>query len=103
MADRQLRSEDIVSRIFFIRGQKVMIDSDLSSIYGIETKIMNQAVRRNFKRFPVDFFFQLTQNEWTCLRTQIVTLDMLSSNKQRANEVENTENFYPMYLQSTAY
>jgi hypothetical protein len=95
MANRNLRLGDIVSRIFYIRGQKVMIDSDLSSIYGVETKILNQAVKRNYKRFPVDFFFQLTEGEWSCLRSQIVTLDSSSNNKQMTSGRGKYRKFLP--------
>jgi len=55
--------ERIINRIFFIRGRKVMIDRDLAELYGVETKVLNQAVKRNIKRFPNDFMFQLTRQE----------------------------------------
>jgi len=76
-----LHSSDIVSRIFFIRGKKVMLDSALASVYGVATKVLNQAVKRNMKRFPGDFFFQLTNDEWTLLRSQIVTLEISPNNQ----------------------
>ena len=63
----------IQKMIYEIRGQKVMIDSDLGALYGVELKVMNQAVKRNIDRFPVDFMFQLTAEEWANLRSQIVT------------------------------
>lgn len=63
----------IESLIHEIRGQRVMIDRDLARIYGVETKALNQAVKRNIERFPDDFMFQLTKEE--CLRSQIVTLN----------------------------
>jgi len=84
MSDKELKVGDIASRIFFIRGQKVMLDSDLASIYGVETKVLNQAVKRNIKRFPEDFFFQLTMDEWYSLRSQFVTLE-ISSIRQKEN------------------
>jgi hypothetical protein len=59
--------------IYEIRGQKVMLDSDLAKLYGVESKVMNQAVKRNIGRFPYDFMFQLTSDEWDSLRSQIVT------------------------------
>jgi len=59
--------------IYEIRGQKVMIDSDLAKIYGVELKALNQAVKRNIERFPSDFMFQLIDEEWKNLRSQIVT------------------------------
>ena len=57
-----------------IRGQRVILDADLARIYGVPTKALNQAVKRNFKRFPKDFLFQLTNEESDSLRSQIVTL-----------------------------
>ena len=59
----------IESRIFLIRGQKVMLDSDLAELYGVQTKVLNQAVKRNTERFPSDFTFQLTATE----KTEVVT------------------------------
>jgi hypothetical protein len=56
-----------------IRGHKVMIDSDLAALYQVENRSLNQAVKRNLGRFPEDFMFQLTQEEWGALRSQIVT------------------------------
>jgi hypothetical protein len=53
-----------------------MLDYDLANLYDVETKVLNQAVKRNIKRFPEDFMFQLTQNEWNALRSQIVTTSM---------------------------
>lgn len=61
-------------RIFQLRGQAVVLDSDLAAVYGVETKVFNQAIRRNAARFPDDFLFRLTAGEWTALRSQIVTL-----------------------------
>ena len=59
--------------IYEIRGQKVMLDSDLAKLYQVETKVLNQAVRRNIKRFPEDFMFQLENKEFANLKSQIVT------------------------------
>ena len=56
-----------------IRGQQVMLDKDLAMLYGVEVKVLNQAVKRNVERFPNDFRFQLTKDE--CLRSQIATLN----------------------------
>ena len=66
-------AERIESRIFQVRGKKVMLDSDLASLYGVETKALTQAVKRNKSRFPEDFMFQLTKEEFISLRSQIVT------------------------------
>ena len=63
----------IKNMIYEIRGQRVMFDRDLAELYGIELKAMNQAVKRNIDRFPPDFMFQLTEEEWKNQRSQIVT------------------------------
>jgi len=65
--------ERIDSAIFEIRGRKVMLSRDLAALYGVSTKVFNQAVKRNAERFPPDFMFQLTQEEMRALRSQIVT------------------------------
>jgi hypothetical protein len=67
-----LKEDAIVNRIYLIRGMKVMLDRDLAEMYGIETRVLNQAVKRNLKRFPVDFMFQLTNEEFSNLKSQIV-------------------------------
>ena len=61
-------------RLFTARGQTVVLDSDLARLYGVSTKVFNQAIRRNNTRFPSDFLFRLTPEEWAGLRSQIVTL-----------------------------
>ncbi|MFZ4715782.1 MAG: ORF6N domain-containing protein [Bacteriovoracaceae bacterium] len=63
----------IEKMIYVIRDQKVMLDSDLAELYGVETKALNQAVKRNIKRFPEDFMFRLSENEYDNLKSQIVT------------------------------
>ncbi len=65
----------IESRILLIRGQKVMIDTDLAELYGVTTKRFNEQVRRNQQRFPADFMFQLTEEEYASLRSQFATLN----------------------------
>jgi len=65
--------EQIESKILLIRNQNVILDSDLADLYGVTTKVFNQAVKRNEKRFPKDFMFKLTRQEFTHLRSQIVT------------------------------
>ncbi|CCZ07529.1 ORF6N domain-containing protein [uncultured Culturomica sp.] len=65
--------QTIQSKIYEIRGQWVMLDRDLAEMYGVETRTLNQAVKRNIERFPEDFMFQLTKEE--CLRSQIVILN----------------------------
>jgi len=75
----------IQQSIFEIRGQKVMLDLHLAELYGVETKVLNQAVKRNADRFPKDFMFRLNKREWDFLRSQFVTL-------------ENGRGKYPKYL-----
>ena len=65
--------EILMSKIYLIRDQKVMLDKDLAEMYGVETKVFNQAVKRNIERFPDDFIFELTKEETETLRSQIVT------------------------------
>ncbi len=65
--------ERIASSIYLIRGEKVMLDSDLADLYHIETKNLNKAVKRNLRRFPNDFMFQLTDKEFESLKFQIGT------------------------------
>ncbi|NBL65794.1 ORF6N domain-containing protein [Flavobacterium sp. NST-5] len=69
-----LTEETISEKIYFIRNQKVILDRDLASLYGIETRVLKQAVRRNIERFPEDFMFEITETENNFLRSQIVTL-----------------------------
>lgn len=65
--------EVVLNKIYLIRNQKVMLDSDLAELYGVETKRLNEQVRRNLERFPEDFMFQLTQEESESLRSQFAT------------------------------
>jgi hypothetical protein len=65
--------EVIMSKIYFIRGQNVMIDRDLAEFYGVETKVLKQAVKRNIERFPEDFMFEMTKEEFENWRSQFVT------------------------------
>ena len=77
--DRFAVVENIEFLIKVIRGQQVMIDRDLATLYGVETKRLNEQVKRNIKRFPEDFMFQLTKDE--CLRSQIVTSNGRGGNR----------------------
>ena len=67
-------AEKITSIIYLIRDEKVLLDADLAELYGVETRVLKQAVRRNEDRFPEDFMFQLNVNEWKSLRSQTVML-----------------------------
>ena len=77
--------EAIKNRIYEVRGMRVMLDRDLSELYNVETRALNQAVKRNIDRFPDDFLFQLNKNEWTLLKSQIV----ISNNN--ANTTDNKD------------
>ena len=66
---------DIQNRIYTIRGIQVMLDRDLAELYGVETKHINQAVKNNLDKFPADFMFKLSKDEFTDLRSKILTTD----------------------------
>jgi hypothetical protein len=68
-----LKPENVAKLVFFIRGEKVMLDVDLAKLYGVTTKALNQAMRRNKRRFPEDFAFRLSRKEFDSMRSQIVT------------------------------
>ncbi|MES2329698.1 MAG: ORF6N domain-containing protein [Bacteroidota bacterium] len=69
----QISEDLILTKIHFIRGQKVMLDKDLAELYNVQTKVFNQAVKRNTERFPADFAFRLSEEEFEILRSQFVT------------------------------
>lgn len=73
LSEQSVITKQIESLIYIVRDKHVMLDSDLARLYGVETKVLNQAVRRNIQRFPEDFMFKPTKEE--CLRSQIVTLN----------------------------
>ncbi len=75
--------ERVAGRIYLIRGRKVMLDSDLAELYEVETRVLVQAVKRNMDRFPSRFMFQLTQEEYDSLRSQIVTLEPRGRGRHR--------------------
>ena len=68
--DILIPDEIVMNKIYYIRGYKVMIDSDLGELYGVETRVSNQAVNRNIERFPEDFMFCLDEKEWEILKSQ---------------------------------
>jgi len=68
-----VKQNEIQKRIYTIRNLQVMLDGDLAELYGVETKVLNQAAKRNIERFPKEFKFQLTKEEFESLRSQIVT------------------------------
>ena len=69
-----ISTEVVMNQIYYIRKQKIMLDKDLAILYGVDTKVLNQAVKRNSIRFPEDFMFELTKEELDSLRSQFVTL-----------------------------
>ena len=71
--------QSIQNRIYTLRGERVMLDFDLAGLYEVETRVLNQAVKRNIKRFPEDFMFRLTTSEWQVIRSQIVTATSINS------------------------
>ena len=109
----------IQRKIYEIRGQKVILDRDLAALYQVETKVLNQAVKRNKKRFPEDFMFQLTHQEWmkvsvnedvADLKSQIVTSNsdvptsqfvILSSILSRISNCEHAA--FPIKLESISF
>ena len=79
----QITEQEVATKIYFIRNQKIMLDSDLAELYGVQTKVLNQAVKRNLHRFPKDFMFQLTEKVYIVnLKSQIVT-SSLDKNLQK--------------------
>jgi len=79
-------------KIYTLRGKQIMIDSDLAALYEVETKVFNQAVKRNIERFPEDFMFQLTEEEYENLRSQIVTSSLEQHGGRRYIPFAFTEN-----------
>jgi hypothetical protein len=67
------KPENLVPLVRFIRGERVLLDFDLAALYGVGTKVLNQAIKRNPNRFPADFMFQVSSDEWSRMRSQIVT------------------------------
>ena len=116
MSDKLTIPEEVViSKIYFIRDQKVMLDSDLSELYEVETRVLNQQVKRNIDRFPDDFMFQLTEVEWETLKSQnespgwggrrklpyvftehgvLMLSSVLNSKKSNCGQYPNNEDFY---------
>ncbi len=84
-----LPDETIIRRIYFIRKQKVMLYFDLANLYEAETKVLNQAVKRNIDRFPEDFMFRLTSKEWLNMRSQIVTASTQNINLQPVTAMQS--------------
>lgn len=98
MADKSLVvSESIEGKILTIRGQKVMLDADMAELYGVETKVFNQAIKRNVNRFPEGFMFQLTSEEFADLKSQIGTSSLRSQIVTSNNQIERGGRRYLPY------
>lgn len=89
---KTVTAQTIESKIFTIRNVQVMLDKDLAELYGVETKRINEQVKRNIERFPEEFCFQLTKEEVESLRSQIVTLSSMNETLRSQNATSNTEN-----------
>ncbi len=81
----------IQQKIYEVRGQNVMLDFDLALLYEVETKVLNQAVKRNIASFPEDFMFRLTRDEYNSLRSQIVNLESGKGKHSKYNPLTFTE------------
>lgn len=95
----------IQSKIYEIRGQRVMLDFDLAAMYGVETRVLNQAVKRNIERFPEDFMFQLTKGEFEIMRSQLVMTSKVTDNQEVKDWTSQyvTSNFVKMGLRKQPY
>ena len=106
--ENNIQKEDLLalvkSKIYTIRGQKVMLDFDLAAMYGVKTGRLNEQVKRNIERFPEDFMFQLTKGELEILRSQIVISKMPDNQVDENWKSQNaTSNFVRMGLRKTPY
>jgi len=90
--------QSIQNRIYEIRGERVMLDRDLANLYQVETKRLTEAVKRNIKRFPTDFMFQLTKEEWENLRLRMETLDDSDSLRPQIATLKKGRGQHPKYL-----
>ncbi|MEA3353168.1 MAG: ORF6N domain-containing protein [Campylobacterota bacterium] len=93
-----LENQTIQDKIYTIRGVQVMLDEDLASLYGVETKVFNQAVKRNVERFPEKFRFQLSESEYENLRLQIVTSSLDDSLRSQIVTLESQRGKHRKYL-----
>lgn len=93
MDDLMVQGE-ISRQILTLRGKQVMLDRDLAELYQVETKVLNQAVKRNIERFPQDFMFQLTKNEFENLKSQIVTSSLTHGGVRKMPHVFTEQGIY---------
>src|SRR6188768_1336266 len=90
--------KSIQNRIYEIKGERVLLDFDLANLYEVETKVLNQAVKRNIKRFPKDFMFQLTKEEFEDLRFQFETSESRYSLRSQFVTLKNGRGQHLKYL-----
>lgn len=88
----------IQNRIYEIRGERVMLDFDIAALYGVETRVLNQAIKRNTERFPEDFMFQLTSIEWQLLSKQIIHYQSVNSPSSQIVMIKLPKNRSDKYL-----
>lgn len=88
----------IQNRIYEIRGLRVMLDKDLAALYNVETKVFNQAVKRNIERFPADFMFQLTKAEWESLRLQVEAIEKSAPSRSQIVTLNTARGYNLKYL-----
>ncbi|MFC2087814.1 ORF6N domain-containing protein, partial [Bacteroidota bacterium] len=93
-----INQQEIENRIFTIRGKQVMLDSHLAELYQVETKVLNQAVKRNIKRFPAEFMFKLNEGEWDFLRSQFLTLKNENDVRSQNVTLEDSRGKHTKYL-----
>jgi len=93
-----IKNEEIQNRIYTIHGVQVMLDEDLALLYGVETKVLNQAVKRNSERFPEDFMFQLSEEDFKLLRSQNVTLEKWDYLRPQNATIEDRRGQHRKYL-----
>ena len=98
-----LKNINIESLIHIVRGQKVMLDSDLAMLYGVTTSRLNEQVKRNINRFPDDFMFQLTKEEWSALRSQFAILEDLKSQNAISNSEDEEMNERFLFIDDDVY
>ncbi len=98
MNKQLLNIDSIQNRIYTLRGVQVMLDDDLAEIYQVETKVFNQAVKRNSNRFPENFRFQLIENEWKLLKSQFVTSTKANSLRSQNVTIESQRGKHRKYL-----
>lgn len=90
--------DSIKNKIYTIRGMQVMLDRDLAELYGVETRVLNQAVKRNMERFPEEFMFQLTEEEHQNLRSQIVTSSSSGSLRFQNGTLDDEESLRSQFV-----